>query len=143
MLARYGVILNFTCMEMRDEEQPAEAGCSPQCLVGQVRAAAAAAWAELAGENALERYDERAYGQVVETGRAESGLGLSAFTFLRMNKNLFEGENWRKFVAFVRSMNDGRKNVALPRCDSSHSDLYVGFVKGGDRKSSREMAETL
>ncbi|XP_042435006.1 beta-amylase 3, chloroplastic-like [Zingiber officinale] len=138
-LARRGAVLNFTCMEMRDEQQPGQAGCSPEMLVRQVRQAVAAAGAELAGENALERYDENAYAQVVVTaaGAAEEGVGLSAFTYLRMNKRLFEGENWRHFVAFVKKMSEGGRKSELPRSDRSHSDLYVGFIKGGGRRSSK------
>lgn len=55
MIAKRGVVLNFTCMEMKDEQQPGHAFCSPELLVRQVRQATAAAGAELAGENALER----------------------------------------------------------------------------------------
>lgn len=138
-LARRGAVLNFTCMEMRDEQQPGQAGCSPEMLVRQVRQAAAAAGAELAGENALERYDEKAYAQVVvaAAGGEEESVGLSAFTYLRMNKRLFEGENWRHFVAFVKKMSEGGRKSALPRSDRCHSDLYVGFIKSGGRRSSK------
>jgi beta-amylase len=76
---------------------------------------------ELAGENALERYDSSAYGQVLSTG------GLSAFTYLRINKRLLEGENWRKFVDFVVSMSEGGKQ-RLSEVDSYGTDLYVGHI---------------
>lgn len=36
MLSRHYAILNFTCLEMRDSEQPAEAKSRPQRLVQQV-----------------------------------------------------------------------------------------------------------
>jgi beta-amylase len=36
LFAKYGVILNFTCFEMRDLEQPSHALCSPEGLVKQV-----------------------------------------------------------------------------------------------------------
>ncbi|XP_008794866.1 beta-amylase 3, chloroplastic [Phoenix dactylifera] len=135
MLAKRGVVLNFTCMEMRDEQQPGHANCSPELLVQQVKKATKVARAELAGENALERYDESAYSQVLATSRADPGVGLSAFTYLRMNKKLFEGENWRHFVAFVKSMAEGGRKVSLPKSDSMHSDLYVGFIGSKDRSS--------
>lgn len=139
MLAKRGVVLNFTCMEMRDEQQPGHANCSPELLVQQVKKATKAAGAELAGENALERYDESAYSQVLATSRADSGIGLSAFTYLRMNKNLFDSENWRHFVAFVKNMAQGGRKVSLPMRDSTHSDLYVGFI-GSKGRSSKEKA---
>ncbi|CAL9075414.1 unnamed protein product [Musa acuminata var. zebrina] len=130
MMATRGVVLNFTCMEMRDEQQPGHANCSPELIVRQVKQAAKAAGAELAGENALERYDEKAYSQVLATSRADDSIGLSAFTYLRMNKRLFEGENWRHFVSFVKSMSEGGRKVVPHKSDCSHSDLYVGHITG-------------
>ncbi|KAK1438470.1 hypothetical protein QVD17_04279 [Tagetes erecta] len=134
MLAKYDAVFNFTCMEMRDNEQPQHAGCSPEGLVRQVKMAVKAAGVELAGENALERYDSGAYKQVQETSRSGSGNGLCAFTFLRMNKRLFEAENWRELVNFVRSMSDGGK-VRLPEMDTGRTDLYVRFV---DKKKMKK-----
>ncbi|ONK73447.1 uncharacterized protein A4U43_C04F31590 [Asparagus officinalis] len=127
MLAKYGVVLNFTCMEMKDEQQPRHANCGPELLVRQVKAATKAARVELAGENALERYDESAFSQVMSTSRASDTIGLSAFTYLRMNKKLLDGENWRNFVGFVRSMSESGRRVSLPESDSTHSDLEVGL----------------
>ncbi|PAN48410.1 hypothetical protein GQ55_9G393600 [Panicum hallii var. hallii] len=135
MLAKRGAVLNFTCMEMKDEQQPQHASCSPEQLVRQVKAAASAAGVELAGENALERYDEAAFSQVVSTAR---GAGLAAFTYLRMNKTLFDGDNWREFVSFVRAMADGGTRPALPRCDTGHSDLYVGFLDAAKERKAPE-----
>ncbi|KAG0550190.1 hypothetical protein BDA96_01G318000 [Sorghum bicolor] len=133
MLAKRGAVLNFTCMEMKDEQQPQHASCSPELLVQQVKAAASKAGVELAGENALERYDEAAFSQVTSTAR---GAGLAAFTYLRMNKTLFDGDNWRQFVSFVRAMADGGARPALPRCDTGHSDLYVGFVDASKQRKA-------
>ncbi|XXG77968.1 hypothetical protein AAC387_Pa08g2011 [Persea americana] len=135
MLGRRGVVLNFTCMEMKDEQQPGSAGCSPESLVRQVKRATQISRTELAGENALERYDEAAFQQVLATSRADSGNGLSAFTYLRMNKRLFEGQNWRHFVDFVKSMSQGGRKTWLSERDSGHSDLYVGFVHDKSQKS--------
>ncbi|XP_042505048.1 beta-amylase 3, chloroplastic-like [Macadamia integrifolia] len=123
-----GVILNFTCMEMRDGEQPAYANCSPEGLVRQVKMATKTTYTELAGENALERYDDRAFAQVLTTSQSDSGNGLSAFTYLRMNKRLFEGENWRNLVNFVKSMSEGGRDARLSEQDTGHTKLYVGFL---------------
>ena len=95
----------------------------------------ASAGMELAAENALERYDEAAFSQVVSTAR---GAGLAAFTYLRMNKTLFDGDNWRQFVSFVRGMADGGTRPALPRCDTGHSDLYVGFLVAAKERKAPE-----
>ncbi|KAK8944731.1 hypothetical protein KSP39_PZI008575 [Platanthera zijinensis] len=130
MLAKRGVVMNFTCMEMRDEHQPPHANCSPEMLVRQVKSAAKAAGIEIAGENALERYDEAAFSQVLGTSREDEEIGLSAFTYLRMNKKLFEEENWRHFVAFVKGMAEGGRQVSRSRADSGSSGLYAGAVIG-------------
>ncbi|XP_058104139.1 beta-amylase 3, chloroplastic-like [Magnolia sinica] len=135
MMGRRGVVLNFTCMEMRNEQQPEHANCSPEGLVRQVKTATKTAKTELAGENALERYDKGAYEQILATSRSDSGNGLSAFTFLRMNKRLFEGENWRQFVAFVKSMSDGGRKTGLSEYDSGKSDLYVGSISNRSQKT--------
>ncbi|KAM7258587.1 hypothetical protein ACFE04_014328 [Oxalis oulophora] len=125
-------------MEMRDSEQPAHANCSPEGLVRQVKTASRNAKIELAGENALERYDNGSYAQVLATNRSESGNGLSAFTYLRMNKRLFEEQNWRNMVEFVRSMKEGGRSSRLPESDSTASDLYVGLIKEKSSSKSKE-----
>ncbi|WVZ59203.1 hypothetical protein U9M48_009389 [Paspalum notatum var. saurae] len=103
LLARHGAVLNFTCVEMRDGEQPAEARCMPEALVRQVGAAARAAGVGLAGENALPRYDGTAHDQVVATATAAEDR-MVAFTYLRMGPDLFHPDNWHRFAAFVRRM---------------------------------------
>ncbi|PON47157.1 Glycoside hydrolase [Parasponia andersonii] len=138
MFAKHDAVFNFTCMEMRDGEQPAHVNSSPEGLVRQVKMATRSAGVELAGENALERYDAGGYGQVLATSRSDSGNGLCAFTYLRMNKRLFEGDNWRNLVDFVRSMSDGGRNRRLSELDSTGTDLYVGFVKEKNVKKTKE-----
>lgn len=140
MFGKHGVILNFTCMEMKDGEQPGHANCSPEGLVQQVKLATQIAGIELAGENALERYDAGAFGQVLETSKSQSGTALSAFTYLRMNKKLFEGENWRHLVEFVKSMSEGGRNQRLSASDLGRSDLYVGFLTEKNIQKIKETA---
>ncbi|TKY70754.1 Beta-amylase 3 [Spatholobus suberectus] len=140
MLAKHGVVFNFTCMEMRDGEQPEHANCSPEGLVHQVKMATRTAGAELAGENALERYDAGAFAQVLST--SNSGSGLAAFTYLRMNKRLFEGDNWRHFVEFVKSVSEGGRRQRLPHSDSCGTHLYVGHITatGIQKQQAQELA---
>jgi beta-amylase len=140
MMGKHGVVLNFTCMEMRDGEQPEHANCSPEGLVRQVKIATKVARIDLAGENALERYDEGAFAQVLKTSQSDSGNGLSAFTYLRLNKRLFEGENWRHLVQFAKSMSEGGRITRLPECDTSRTDLYVGFIKEKNLGKTKEAA---
>ncbi|XP_047147460.1 beta-amylase 1, chloroplastic-like [Vigna umbellata] len=114
MLARHGAIFNFTCIEMRDHEQPQNALCAPEKLVKQVALATQKAQVALAGENALPRYDEYAHEQIIRASElnvdGESGdREMCAFTYLRMNPHLFEADNWRKFVAFVKKMKEGKR----------------------------------
>lgn len=108
MLARHGAIFNFTCVEMKDYEQPGDAQCAPEKLVRQVAQAASKAGVALAGENALPRYDEAAHEQILQTAAKGGGEMMCAFTYLRMNPHLFQSDNWRRFVSFVRKMAEGR-----------------------------------
>jgi beta-amylase len=94
-LARHGAVLNFTCLEMRDHEQPQDAQCRPEALVRQV---VAAAGVRLEGENAVPRYDGTAHDQVAATAAEDR---MVAFTYLRMGPDLFHQDNWHRFVAFV------------------------------------------
>ncbi|KAM0922174.1 hypothetical protein ACQ4PT_006393 [Festuca glaucescens] len=107
MLGRHGAVLNFTCVEMRDHEQPQDAHCLPEALVRQVANAAREAGIGLAGENALPRYDETAHDQVIATAaeKAEEER-MVAFTYLRMGPDLFQPDNWRRFAAFVKRMTE-------------------------------------
>ncbi|OMO70111.1 Glycoside hydrolase, family 14B, plant [Corchorus capsularis] len=138
MFSKHDVVFNFTCMEMRDGEQPDHANCSPEGLVRQVKMATKTAGVELAGENALERYDGGAFGQVLATSMSDSGNGLSAFTYLRMNKRLFEGDNWRNLVEFVKNMSEGGRRIS--ECDSRGTNLYIGFVREKNAEKSKEAA---
>ncbi|CAO2839451.1 unnamed protein product [Amaranthus hypochondriacus] len=113
MLGRHGAIFNFTCIEMRDYEQPQDALCAPEKLVKQVVLATQLAGVPLAGENALPRYDEHAHEQILKASalQVDEDSGdreMCAFTYLRMNPDLFQADNWRKFVAFVKKMKEGK-----------------------------------
>ncbi|KAK8587387.1 hypothetical protein V6N13_086373 [Hibiscus sabdariffa] len=138
MLSKHGVVFNFTCMEMRDGDQPLHANCSPEGLVRQVKMATKTARVELAGENALERYDGGGYAQVLATSRSDSGNGLSAFTYLRMNKRLFEGDNWRHLVEFVKNMSEGGRKIS--DSDSRATNLYIGFIREKNVEKLKEAA---
>ncbi|KAJ1391742.1 Glycoside hydrolase, family 14 [Sesbania bispinosa] len=52
MLAKHGVVFNFTCMEMKDRDQPEHANCSPEGLVQSSKdGSPRLPGAELAGDN--------------------------------------------------------------------------------------------
>ncbi|XP_060212811.1 beta-amylase 1, chloroplastic-like [Lycium barbarum] len=113
MLAKHGAILNFTCIEMRDHEQPQDAQCAPEKLVRQVALATREAQVTLAGENALPRYDECAHEQILQASSLNidsefDDREMCAFTYLRMNPDLFQPDNWRRFIVFVKKMSEGK-----------------------------------
>eukprot|EP01018_Ginkgo_biloba_P012649 Gb_02987 [translate_table: standard] len=143
LFSKHGVVLNFASFEMKDSEQPQHARCSPEGLLKQVTLAARKADVALAGENALARYDESAYTQII----AKSNLKLRdsnqhsnpmcAFTYLRMNQQLFQSENWRHFVWFVRNMSEGR---TLRHGEEEHRQTELKF---NANKSLRNEAAAL
>ncbi|KAK6130504.1 hypothetical protein DH2020_035762 [Rehmannia glutinosa] len=113
MLARHGAVFNFTCIEMRDHEQPQDALCAPEKLVRQVALATQEAQVPLAGENALPRYDDYAHEQILRASALDvdgnsAEREMCAFTYLRMNPDLFQPDNWRRFIAFVKKMREGK-----------------------------------
>ncbi|CAL5072298.1 unnamed protein product [Urochloa decumbens] len=115
VLARHdGAVLNFTCAEMRDSEQPAEAMSSPEELVRQALSAGWREGIEVACENALSRYDRAGYNQMLLNARP-NGVGgggageppprrVAAVTYLRLSEELLAGNNFRIFRTFVRKM---------------------------------------
>ncbi|CAI7790773.1 unnamed protein product, partial [Closterium sp. NIES-53] len=131
MFARHGAVLNFTCIEMKDAEQPWYALCSPEGLLRQVAHAAHVAGTRVSGENALPRFDEGAFNQIVWKSRLQfDGFSheapMSSFTFLRMNECLFRPDNWRNFVMFVRHMREGRTFAPWDeRHRHSHAQLHA------------------
>ncbi|TVU38712.1 hypothetical protein EJB05_12096 [Eragrostis curvula] len=115
VLARHdGAVLNFTCAEMRDEEQPEAAASSPERLVRQALSAGWREGVEVACENALSRFDRRGYNQmllnarpngvVLISGGGGSALRVAAVTYLRLSDELLAGKNFRIFKTFVRKM---------------------------------------
>ncbi|KAE9600696.1 hypothetical protein Lal_00045888 [Lupinus albus] len=110
MLSRHNAILNFTCLEMRNREQIAEALCAPQELVQQVLSGAWKENIEVAGENALPRYDCDAYNQILLNSRPNGinkngpPLRLYGVTYLRLCDELLQRTNFDIFKTFVRKM---------------------------------------
>lgn len=102
MFKEYGVILDFTCFEMADQEQPSSADCGPFELVGQTLDEARAVGIGYASENALPRYDDTAYSTILYNARRI--LKISGFTYLRLTADLLSGANWSRFRGFVSKM---------------------------------------
>ncbi|XP_072951326.1 beta-amylase-like isoform X2 [Typha angustifolia] len=110
-LSRHDAILNFTCVEMRNSEQSEEAKSAPEELVQQVLSAGWREGIEVACENALNRYDRKAYNQILKNSRPNGvnkngppKLRISAMTYLRLSDELLKWKNFRIFKTFVRKM---------------------------------------
>jgi len=106
VFAREDATMDFTCLEMRNTEQPKECRSNPQDLVKQVIAASRANGIPFAGENALQRYDNYAYTQM-ESYRPD----MISITYLRLTPDLIESENLAKFGAFVVAMHGEQAEV--------------------------------
>ncbi|XP_073108432.1 beta-amylase [Elaeis guineensis] len=111
MLTRHDAILNFTCVEMRDSEQTAEAKSGPEELVQQVLSAGWREGIEVACENALNRYERKAYNQILRNCRPNGvnrdgppKLRVTSMTYLRLSDELLKAINYRIFKTFVRKM---------------------------------------
>ncbi|KAK8547976.1 hypothetical protein V6N12_060904 [Hibiscus sabdariffa] len=134
MLARYGAVFNFTCLEMRDHEQPQDALCAPEKLVRQVALATKEAQVALAGENALPRHDESAHEQILQASSLNIDGSMHeremcAFTYLRMNPSLFQPDNWRRFVAFVKKMKEGKDGRRCWEQVEREAEYFVNATK--------------
>lgn len=103
MLSAHNATFDFTCLEMKDSEQPSSCSCGPYELVQQTKAAAIAKNVKYSGENALQRYDTTAYSTIKSQASSQSHT-IDNFTYLRMTDDLFSGTNWNYFVQFVNDM---------------------------------------
>lgn len=124
--ARYNARVSFTCVEMRDCEHPDEAMCSPQgtcrpfehtngfhtrCaptgLLRQVIDACNRSGVSLAGENALQRYDDYAFARIIESALGQNARAgnLEQLTFLRMGDLMWE--NFPAFHCFLKRLRTG------------------------------------
>ncbi|KAL3689467.1 hypothetical protein R1sor_015776 [Riccia sorocarpa] len=108
MFAKNGALVAVPCVEMADDEQLAEAKCSPEYLLTQIRSACAKYGVPVSGENSLIRFDEVAHGRIKKNVHRVSCPQLprmAAFTFFRMGESLFQSSHWRLFVNFVQTLN--------------------------------------
>ncbi|CAL8466579.1 g6115 [Coccomyxa elongata] len=87
MLAKRGVGLSFTCIEMSDDENPDPRHCSPEELVRQVIAAGEAEGLQVLAENALEGgiYNADALNRMLKNSKH-----FQRITLLRLKPYMFE-----------------------------------------------------
>ncbi|GAB2285302.1 Beta-amylase [Dionaea muscipula] len=127
MLSRHYAILNFTCLEMRDAEHPSEAKSGAEELVQQVLSGGWRENIEVAGENALPRYDRAAYNQMLLNARPNGvnregspTLKMSAITYLRLSDELLDWTNFRIFKTFVKKMHADQEYCPEPEKYQNH-----------------------
>eukprot|EP00871_Galdieria_phlegrea_P003709 jgi/Galph1/4339/GphlegSOOS_G2970.1 len=108
VLNKHETTVVFTCMEMKDSNQPADCHCSPEDLVGLMVRMSIANNISFAGENAVSFYDVESYRQISAVSRKP----MEAVTYLRwpepidifiLNENKLSVLG-QKFFDFVRSM---------------------------------------
>ncbi|CAI9090325.1 OLC1v1025075C1 [Oldenlandia corymbosa var. corymbosa] len=140
MLSRHYACLNFTCLEMRDSEHPAKAKSGPQKLVQQVLSAGWRENIDVAGENALSRYDRNCYNQILLNSRPNGvnnlirtkNLKLSGFTYLRLSDELLGWKNFRVFTSFVKKMHADQVHdpgyISLQPLKPSKPKVSINFL---------------
>ncbi|KAL2331802.1 hypothetical protein Fmac_019383 [Flemingia macrophylla] len=143
MLARHKAIFNFTCLEMRNHEQPAEAKSGAQELVQQVLSGGWMENLQVAGENALSRYDREAYNQILLNARPNGinkwgppRLKMYGVTYLRLSDTLLQQTNFDIFKAFLRKM-----HANLDYCPDP--ERYYHFTDPMERSEPKIPTKTL
>jgi len=105
LFAAFNGSFDFTCLEMRNYEQPGDARSNPESLVAQTRMAAERNGVKYRGENALPRYDRTAYEQIIAQSRFSDGSPIEGFTYLRLNSELMDNQQFfNDFLWFVNEM---------------------------------------
>ncbi|KAJ6826151.1 beta-amylase [Iris pallida] len=111
MISRHYGTLNFTFAEMRNFEQSEETKNAPEQLVQQVFSDAWREKIEVGYESALDRYDKKAYNQILRIARPNGvnregvpKLRISTLTYLRLSDDLLETNNFNLFKIFVKKM---------------------------------------
>ena len=97
LCARFNVELTFTCVEMRDAEHAARYKCSPEGLLSQVLREAHEAGVVVNGENALARFDDEAFAQILRIygrgGEDRRAILASASNFSRESRNSMSSDD--------------------------------------------------
>ncbi|CAB4274265.1 unnamed protein product [Prunus armeniaca] len=110
MLSRHHAILNFTCLEMRDSEQSADAKSAPQELVQQVLSGGWRENIEVAGGKCTFK--------VRQDG--EPKLRMYGVTYLRLSDELLQKTNLNLFKTFVKKMHADQDYCPDPKKYNHH-----------------------
>lgn len=95
--------LDFTCLEMRTIDQPMKAYCGPRQLVAEVFNCAFKEGIAVAGENALQDFGEKAFGQIVYSMDSTRAKKVS-FTLLRLCHDLMSPENFNRLQKLAKEL---------------------------------------
>ncbi|XP_051147014.1 beta-amylase 2, chloroplastic-like [Andrographis paniculata] len=110
MLKKHGAILNFTCAELRTQDQANEcpqALSDPEGLVWQVLNTAWEKGVNVACENALWCFSKERYEKILQNARPANDPDrrkIYSFTYLRLCPQLLENHNSEDFCDFVKRM---------------------------------------
>jgi len=102
-LAEAGAMLNFTCVEMWDGNQPRLARAAPERLVQEVLRACRRHGVAFAGENALENYGHAPLRQVVRTYELAADVA-HGLTLLRLGDKMLTPQHRRRIECLICNM---------------------------------------
>ncbi|XP_040990626.1 beta-amylase 1, chloroplastic-like [Juglans microcarpa x Juglans regia] len=109
MFGRYEFSMCCACFEMQYvEEKQMNPNSSPEGFLRKLLLATRDCDIPLEGENFGVSWDDDSFQQMLKTLKFfPNGIEKpSTFTFMRMDKNMFEYGNWVRFTRFVRQMSD-------------------------------------
>ena len=123
---------------MKDsKEKQMNSVSSPEGFLKQLLLAARVCDVPLEGENSTANLDDASFQQVVRMSKFDSD-GLEklekpsfSFNFVRMDKNMFEYQNWVRFTRFVRQMSNA--NIFRAKL-SFGGDIQQFLTSGSDAK---------
>ncbi|GLT45657.1 hypothetical protein SLA2020_194730 [Shorea laevis] len=126
MLARYGFTLCCTGFDMQDaEEQEVNPFSRPEGFLKQLLLAAIFCHIPMEGENFAPTLDDGSFQQVLKMVKfCSDGQEMPSFSFSfeRMDKNMFDYQNWVRFTRLVRQLsgsgtNNFRAKLDLAGCE--------------------------
>lgn len=134
-------MLDFTCCEMSDEEQPPRALSSPSKLMREVQRVASKYGIGLSGENALLTFSRKAFERIVRVAK-DRHAPFESFTFLRMTDDMLptslRSSDNRPCGTKVPSLLHTFRNHFFPTQDPSVE--FAAFVAHMDPSKGRATA---
>ncbi|KAL0245013.1 hypothetical protein GEMRC1_009093 [Eukaryota sp. GEM-RC1] len=101
LFKKHNVAFDFTCLEMRDWEQPGECNCSPWSLVGQTIKGAKINGLTFSGENAIAGFEQNKFDTMIENVKRYGKGSVKQITFLRLGDSMFYPDNYKRMKSWV------------------------------------------